>query len=56
MSLGTLGNVIVIGLLDHGFWGLNTNKLYIHKGQGTRMMLGSMLVRSAVPPGTCGAF
>ena len=36
-------------LPDHGLWRKGSNKLYIHRGQGSRALFGNYVLRCGVP-------
>lgn len=38
-----------MGIPDNGIWGHKSNSLYVHRGQGCRSMMGTMLVRLGIP-------
>lgn len=42
--------VNLIGIPDHGLWGMANNLLYVNRAQGCRTVLGTMLVRMGCPP------
>lgn len=43
----------IVGLVgktpDHSFWGLNQNRLYVHRGNGFRSLMCNFVVRFGVP-------
>ena len=49
---GIIGFLTLVGLArvpDNGLWKLNHNLLYVHRGQGSRTLMGNVGVRLFIP-------
>jgi len=50
VSFGVRASVVgMMGIPDSGLWKKASNYLYVHRGQGCRTLLGSMLLRLGIP-------
>ena len=50
LSLGSNATLMsVIGLLDHGLWGVRRTRGYVHRAQGFRALACNWVVRLGVP-------
>jgi len=50
VSFGLRISVVgLMGIPDSGLWKCATNYLYVHRGQGSRSFLGTMLLRLGIP-------
>jgi len=50
VSFGIRASVVgLLGIPDSGLWKKASNYLYVHRGQGCRSLLGSMLLRLGIP-------
>lgn len=50
VSFGIRASLVgIMGIPDSGLWKKATNYLYVHRGQGCRSLMGSMLLRLGIP-------
>jgi len=50
--IGVPGHFSMLGLAqipDNGFWESGKNLLYVHRGQGSRFLLGNVFLRLGIP-------
>lgn len=49
LSLGLPQTIVGLVSPDHGLWAKGMNRLYVHRGQGSRFLFANFLVRLGVP-------